>query len=76
MLTMPAFKCTAERSFSGFRRLKTYLRTNMKQQLLNSAAIMNVYMKETKALSIAILIDDFVLNLCSKKRFLLNQAVT
>ena len=32
----------------------------MKQQRLNSVAIINVLKKETKALSIATLIDDFV----------------
>ena len=50
MLTLPASTCTAERSFSGLRRLNSYLRLRMKQQPFNSVAIMNVYMKETKDL--------------------------
>ena len=66
MLTIPASTCTAERSFSGLRRLKSYLRSGMKQQRFNSVAIMKVHMKEIKALSIAILIDDFVCRICSK----------
>ena len=48
--------CTAERSFSGVRLLKSCLRSGMKQQRLKSVAVMNVHMKETKALSIAALI--------------------
>ena len=76
MLTLPASTCTAERSFSGLRRLKSYLRSGMKQQRFNSVAIINVHMKETKALSIATLIDNFACQICSKKHFLLNPAVT
>ena len=76
MLTLPASTCAAERSFSGLRRLRSYLRSGMKQQRFNSEAIMNVHMKETKALSITRLIDDFVCRICSKKHFLLNLVVT
>ena len=60
MLTLPASTYTAKRSFSRLRRLKTYLRSGMKQQRLNFVAIINAHKKETKALSIATLIDDFV----------------
>ena len=59
ILTLPASSCTAERSFSDLRLLKTYLRSGMKQQPLNSVAIMSVHEKETKVLSIATLIDNF-----------------
>ena len=69
MLTLSASTCTAERSFSGVRRLKSYLRSGMNQQWFNSVAIMNVNMKETEALSIATLIDDFVCRICSKNTF-------
>ena len=69
MLKLPASTCTAERSFSGLRSLKSYLRSGMKQQRFNSLAIMNVHMKETKALSIATLVDDFVCQICSKNTF-------
>ena len=60
MLTLPASTCTAERSFSGLRRLKSYFRSGMKQQRPNSVAIMNVHEKETKYLPTATLIEDFV----------------
>ena len=74
MLTLPASTCPAKRSFSGLRRLKSYLRSGMKQQRFNSVAIMNVHMKEIKALSIAAL-DDFFCRICSKKHYLLNLVV-
>ena len=76
MLTLPASTCTAETSFSGLRRLKSYLRSGMKHQRFNSVVIMNVHMKETKVLSIATLMDNFVCRICSKKHYLLNLVVT
>jgi hypothetical protein len=33
VLTMPVSTCTAERSFSCLRRLKTYLRSTMTQEI-------------------------------------------
>ena len=76
MLTLPASTCTAERSFFGLRRLKSFLRSGIKQQRFNSVAIMDVHMKETTALSMTALIDDFVCRICSEKHFLLNLVVT
>ena len=67
IFTLPAFTCTTAKSFSGLKRLKSYLQSGMKQQRLNSVAIINVHMKETKALSIDILIDNFVCQICSGK---------
>ena len=40
--TIPATSCSAERSFSALRRLKTYLRSTMGQKRLNSIALINV----------------------------------
>jgi len=34
--------CTAERSFSGLQRMKTYLRNNMGQDRLNSVSPINI----------------------------------
>jgi len=39
---IPATTCTAERSFSGLRRMKTYLRNTMGQDRLNSVALINI----------------------------------
>jgi hypothetical protein len=42
LATIPATSCSAERSFSALRRLKTYLQSTMGQERLNSIALMNV----------------------------------
>ena len=42
LAVIPATSCSAERSFSGFRRLKTYLRSTMGQSRLNSLAIISI----------------------------------
>ncbi|XP_078368944.1 zinc finger MYM-type protein 1-like isoform X2 [Oculina patagonica] len=39
LAVIPATSCSAERSFSGLRRLKTYLRSTMGQNRLNNLAI-------------------------------------
>jgi hypothetical protein len=43
LLVCPASSCTAERSFSALRRLKTWLRNNMIQSRLNAVAVCNVH---------------------------------
>jgi hAT family C-terminal dimerisation region len=42
-LLLPVTSATAERSFSGLRRLKTFMRICMSQELLNSLAILHVH---------------------------------
>lgn len=42
LATIPATSCSAERSFSCLRRLKTYLRNTMGQDRLSSIAIINI----------------------------------
>ena len=42
LATIPATSCSAERSFSALRGLKTYLRSTMGQKRLNSIALINV----------------------------------
>lgn len=46
MLTVPVSSCTAERSFSALRRLKTFLRSTMTQTRLNDVALLNIHKKE------------------------------
>ena len=41
--TLPVTSCSCERSFSGLRRLKTYLRSTMTQERLNGLALMNFH---------------------------------
>ena len=42
LAVIPATSCSAERSFSGLRRLKTYLRNTMGQNRLNSLAVVSI----------------------------------
>ena len=42
LATIPATSCSAERSFSTLRRMKTYLRSTMGQDRLHDLAIINV----------------------------------
>ena len=42
LATIPATSCSAERSFSALRRLKTYLRSTMGDRRLNSLALINI----------------------------------
>ena len=43
MLVFPVSSCESERSFSALRRLKTWLRTTMSQQRLNSSSVCHVH---------------------------------
>jgi hypothetical protein len=51
-LLLPVTSATAERSFSGLRRLKTFMRTCMSQELLNSLAILHVHKRMTCQLDV------------------------
>ena len=42
LLTMPVSTASAERSFSGLRRLKTYLRSNMTDKRLSGLALLHI----------------------------------
>ena len=41
--TLPVSICEAERSFSTMKRLKTYLRSTMLEERLNSLAVLNIH---------------------------------
>lgn len=47
LVTLPVTTCTAERSFSTLRRLKTYLRNTMSQNRLNGLALLNIHREIT-----------------------------
>jgi hypothetical protein len=59
-LLMPVTSATAERSFSGLRRLKTFLRTSMSQELLNSIAILHVHKELSREVNIDSAAKEFV----------------
>ena len=50
LAVIPATSCSAERSFSGLRRLKTYLWSTMGQNRLNSLAIVCIERSYGKAI--------------------------
>ena len=60
LLTAPATSCTAERSFSLLRRLKSWLRSTLGQERLNHSAILATYPERVMALNRIELIREFV----------------
>jgi hypothetical protein len=59
-LLLPVTSATAERSFSGLRRLKTFMRTCMSQELLNSLAILHVHKRITCQLDVVNAAKEFI----------------
>ena len=66
-LVVPATTCTAERSFSLLRRLKTWLRTNMTQERLNHSAICAMYDDAVLSLDRSELVAEFVCRTAERK---------
>lgn len=66
-LTIPVTTCTAERSFSVLRRLKTYLRSSMTQERLNHTAVLHVHKDRSEELDLHVIADDFIRR-CSIRR--------
>ena len=59
---IPATSCSAERSFSSLRRLKTYLRNSMGQERLSSLALLHIereYVNKVLKEDMAKMIDVF-----------------
>lgn len=46
LLTMPVSVCSAERSFSSLKRLKTYIRSTMGAERLSSLALLHIHSQE------------------------------
>ena len=53
LLVNPATSATGERSFSMARRVKTWLRANMKQQSFNNVAFLHTHKARTRLLDVA-----------------------
>jgi hypothetical protein len=58
--SLPSSSCTAERSFSSLRRLKTYLRSTMSAERLNSVVLLHTHKDLTDSLDIKALLQEFV----------------
>lgn len=59
-LTMPVSSSTSERSSSGLRRLKTYLRSTTGQARLNHLAILHTHKELSRKINIYKIADDFI----------------
>jgi hypothetical protein len=60
VMTIPVSTCTAERSFSALRRIKTYLRSTMTQQRLNDHMIVHVNREIADDLDLEEIADIFI----------------
>jgi hypothetical protein len=60
LLVIPVTSCEAERSFSSLRRLKTWLRSTISQERLNSVAVCNVHHEYIDALDLKAIVNEFV----------------
>ncbi len=60
LLVMPATNASSERSFSGLRRIKTYLRSTMTQKRLNHLMLMHVHKEKCDKLQLLDVANDFV----------------
>ena len=58
--TIPVTTCTAERSFSCLRRIKTYLRSSMTEERLNNVILLHVHKEEVDNLDLQEIASDFI----------------
>lgn len=58
-LTIPVTSCTAERSFSSLRRLKTYLRSTMSQERLNHIAVLTCHRNKADSIDLKGMLNTF-----------------
>ena len=60
LLTVPCSNAEAERSFSAFCRLKTYLRNTMNQDRLNHLAVLHVHQDRLDLIDTTVIAREFV----------------
>ena len=60
ILVIPATNATSERSFSALKRIKSYLRSTMKQERLNSLMTIHVHKDKTDKLELRAIGNEFV----------------
>ena len=60
LLVCPATSCDAERTFSAVRRLKTWLRSNLKQSRINSIPICHVHKDMLDSISREDVVAEFI----------------
>ncbi|QQP48515.1 Uncharacterized protein FKW44_008870 [Caligus rogercresseyi] len=59
LATIPVTSCSAERSFSCLRRLKTYLRSTMSQERLHALGLLTIERHYVNRVDIDTIIDEF-----------------
>ena len=59
-LTIPVTTATAGRSFSGLKRIKTYLRNSMTQQRLNHCMLLHIHRNKTDELDLSFVATEFI----------------
>ena len=59
-LVMPASNATSERSFSAMRRIKTYLRNTMSQNMLNHTMCLSVHSEKLDAIDLKSVLNEFI----------------
>ena len=59
-LTVPVITATAERSFSGLKRIKMYLRNLMSQQRLNHCILLHIHCNKTDNLDLSKITAEFI----------------
>jgi len=60
LLVNPASSCSAERSFSSLRRLKTWLRSTMTQKRLNSVALCHIHQEILDTIDTEKIAQEFI----------------
>ncbi|XP_065182307.1 uncharacterized protein LOC135813016 [Sycon ciliatum] len=69
LLVMPATNAVSERSFSTMRRIKTYLRSTMRQDRLNYTMVMSIYKELVDQLDLVAVSNEFVSKNEHRSRF-------
>ncbi len=57
---MPATNASSERSFSALRRIKTYLRSTMKQERLNYLMLLHIHEVRTDEIDLKCIVNEFI----------------
>jgi len=65
-LCTPCSNCSTERTFSALKRVKSHLRSNIKEEKLNALAILNIENDITKKLNYTMLLIFLLLNKLAK----------
>ena len=60
ILVSPATNAVSERSASGLRRVKTYLRSTMSEKRLNSLMVLDMYKDRTDQLDLEQCLNEFI----------------